>query len=165
MASIQKIHHVTLVVDDLGAACAFYEETFGLEALPTFNLDFPAQFYKINESQQLHLTEWEDKPSFRGHVCFQVDDFNEVFHAMRAQGRIDTAPWGKVRRLPDGAMQMFIRDPSDNLVEISAAPGIPIDPAIFEDAALVQGEGVYVSNRNDARGKLRSDEATLYHKT
>jgi catechol 2,3-dioxygenase-like lactoylglutathione lyase family enzyme len=163
MSNIRKIHHVTLVVDNLEAACAFYEEAFGLEALPTFNLDFPAQFYRINDEQQLHLTEWEDSPSFRGHVCMQVEDFNTVFYRMRDQGLIDTAPWGKVRRLPDGAMQMFIRDPSNNLVEISCSPDTPVDAEIFEDQDLVQGVGVYVSNRNDGRGHLRSDDATLYH--
>lgn len=165
MSNIRKIHHVTLVVQNLEEACAFYEAEFGLEALPAFKLDFPAQFYRINDEQQLHLTEWEDQPSFRGHVCFQVDDFNRVFHRMKQQGRIDTSPWGKVRKLPDGAMQMFIRDPFDNLIEISCAPGTEVDQAIFgdENEDLVQGEGIFVSNRNDARG-LQSDDATLYHK-
>lgn len=162
MGNIDRIHHVTLIVDDLEEACAFYEETFGLEPLPAFQLDFPAQFYAINDTQQLHLTEWEDRPSFRGHVCFKVVDFNTVFYRMKEQGRIDTAPWGKVRRLPDGAMQLFIRDPSNNLVEISCAPDTPVDPAIFDDEALVEGVGVYVSNRADARG-LQSADATLYH--
>ena len=59
-------------------------------------------------------------------------------------------------------MQMFIRDPSNNLVEISCSPDTPVDPAIFEDEALVQGVGIYVSNRADARG-LQSADATLYH--
>ena len=162
MTKIKKIHHVTLIVQNLEEACAFYEEEFGLEALPAFKLDFPAQFYRINDEQQLHITEWEDEPSFRGHVCFQVEDFSSVFFRMKAQNRIDVTPWGKVRKLPDGAMQMFIRDPSGNLVEISCAPGTDVDPSIFEDDELVQGEGIYVSNRDDGRG-LQSDDATLYH--
>ncbi len=163
MANIKRINHVTLVVQNLEEACQFYEKEFGLEVLPAFKLDFPAQFYRINDEQQLHLTEWEDKPSFRGHVCFQVEDFNAVFFSMREQNRIDVSPWGKVRKLPDGAMQMFIRDPSDNLVEISSAPGDAIDARVFEDKDVVQGEGIYVSNRNDSRG-VQSETATLYHK-
>ena len=63
MPRILRINHVTLVVDDLAEACRFYEEEFGLEALPAFKFDYPAQFYRINDEQQLHLTEWEDKPS------------------------------------------------------------------------------------------------------
>ncbi len=162
MAKAIKINHITLVVQDLEKACEFYETEFNLERVPAFKLDFPAQFYAVNEHQQLHLSEWPDKPSFRGHVCFQVDDFNTVFRRMKEQERIDTRPWGNVRQLPDGAMQMFIRDPSDNLVEISCAPGTDIDPAIFEDEQVDAGRNTFVSERNDGRGD-QDENATLYH--
>ena len=79
---------------------------------------------------------------------------------MKELNVIDVHPWGKVRKLPDGAMQMFVRDPAGNLVEISSAPGAEIDPRIFADE--LYEEGLYVSNRNDFRG-YRSDDATLYH--
>ena len=161
MAKMLRINHVTLIVNNLEKACAFYEKEFGLEALPAFKFDYPAQFYRINEHQQLHLTEWEDVFSFRGHVCVQVDDFNAVFYSMKKQNAIDIRPWGKVRKLPDGAMQMFVRDPSGNLVEVSSAPDSSIDPAIFKDEYYQ--DGVYESKRDDARG-LQSDDATLYHK-
>ena len=162
MATVLQIQHVTMVVDDLARACGFYERELGLTPLPTFNLDFPAQFFKINEQQQLHVTEWEDSHSFRGHLCLQVDDFNAVFYRMRELGVIDTKPWGKVRRLPDGAMQMFVRDPAGNLIEISCAPGTPVDEAIFADELVQAGTSVYTSERDDGRG-LRGEGATLYH--
>ena len=162
MPRMLRINHVTLVVDDLAEACRFYEEEFGLEPLPAFEFDFPAQFYKINDEQQLHLTEWEDKPSFRGHVAIQVDDFSACFHRMKARDAIDVAPWGKVRRLPDGGMQMFIRDPSNNLVEITCPAGDPIDESIFEEEIVESESDLYVSGRDDARG-LQSKDATLYH--
>lgn len=163
MANIRKINHVTLIVGNLEEARRFYEEEFGLEPLPAFKFDYPAQFYRLNAEQQLHLTEWEDSPSFRGHVCFEVADFNTLFRRFKEQGRIDTAPWGRVRRLPDGAMQMFVRDPFGNLLELSAPAAVPVDPEIFRDEALVESEpGIYVSNRGDSRG-LQSETATLYH--
>jgi lactoylglutathione lyase len=158
---VLQIQHVTMIVDNLERACSFYEHELGLEPLPTFNLDFPAQFYKLNERQQVHVTEWPDQPSFRGHMCLQVDDFTAIFRRMKELGVIDITPWGKVRRLPDGAMQMFVRDPAGNLIEISGAPGAPIDEAILSDE-LSQGDGVYVSERGDGRG-LRGAGATLYH--
>lgn len=158
------IHHVALIVTDLEEACRFYEEEFGLEPLPAFKFDFPAAFYRLNETQQLHLTEWEDdRFSFRGHVCFQVDDFDSLFHRFKAQGRIDTRPWGKVRRLPDRTMQMFVRDPSGNLLEITAPPHVPIDPAILDDEELVESQpSTYTSQRGEYGG-LKSDDATLHH--
>ena len=161
MAKALKINHVALIVKDLEAACIFYEKELGLEPLPAFLFDYPTAFFKFNDQQQLHLTEWEDAHSFRGHICVQVDDINALFFRMKALGIIDIQPWGKARRLPDGAIQMFVRDPSGNLVELSSDPKDLIDPKIFEDE-LYQ-EGIYVSGRNDFRG-YKSKDATLYHK-
>ena len=161
MAKALKINHVALIVKDLEAACIFYEKELGLEPLPAFLFDYPTAFFKFNDQQQLHLTEWEDAHSFRGHICVQVDDINALFFRMKVLGIIDIQPWGKVRRLPDGAIQMFVRDPSGNLIELSSDPEDPIDAKIFEDE-LYQ-EGIYVSGRNDFRG-YKSKDATLYHK-
>ena len=161
MAKALKINHVALIVKDLKSACLFYENELGLEPLPAFLFDYPTAFFKFNDEQQLHLTEWEDTYSFRGHICVQVNDINALFFRMKSLGVIDIQPWGKVRRLPDGAIQMFIRDPSGNLVELSSDPKEAIDPKIFKDE-LYQ-EGIYVSGRNDFRG-YKSTKATLYHK-
>ncbi|MGE7773945.1 VOC family protein [Chitinophaga sp. NPDC101104] len=160
MAKAIKINHVTLIVDNLEKAGEFYKNELGLEPLPAFRFDYPVMFFRFNAEQQLHLSEWDDRTSFRGHICVQVDDFNTIFFRMKELGVIDVAPWGKVRKLPDGAMQMFVRDPAGNLVELSSAPGAPIDPRILEDEFYE--EGLYVSGRNDFRGD-RSDDATLYH--
>ena len=160
MARITRINHITLIVDNLEKAAGFYEKEMGLEAVPAFVFDYPTAFFRINDDQQLHLTEWKDNPSFRGHLCVEVDDFNTIFYRCKKLNIIDIAPWGKVRRLPDGAMQLFIRDPSGNLVEISSNPDAEIDPAIFEDD--LYEDGLYVSGRNDFRG-YKSDDATLYH--
>ena len=81
-----------------------------------FFFDYPTAFFKINEDQQLHLTEWEDVFSFRGHICLQVDDINAIYWRMKELGVIDIKPWGHVRQLPDGPIQMFVRDPSGNLL-------------------------------------------------
>ena len=160
MAKALGINHVALVVSNLEKACEFYEHELGLEPIPAFLFDYPTAFFKFNETQQLHLTEWDDVYSFRGHVCVQVDDINTIFFRMKELGVIDTSPWGKVRQLPDGAIQMFVRDPSGNLVELSSLPESHIDPAIFEDELFKAG--IYVSGRNDFRG-YKSKDATLYH--
>lgn len=158
-----QIQHVTMIVDDLETACAFYEHELGLEPLPTFDLDFPAQFFRINEHQQMHVTEWDDDAtSFRGHVCLQIDDFNSAFRRMKALDVIDIGPWGNVRRLPDGSMQMFVRDPSGNLLELSCPAAVPVDDEIFDDELVDRGQTLYESKRDDGRG-LHSADATLYH--
>ncbi|WP_439475823.1 VOC family protein [Algoriphagus formosus] len=161
MAKAININHVALVVSNLEEACQFYEKELGLEAIPAFLFDYPTAFFKINEDQQLHLTEWEDVFSFRGHICLQVDDINAIYWRMKELGVIDIKPWGHVRQLPDGPIQMFVRDPSGNLLELSSAPDAKIDPKIFEDELFKPG--IYVSGRNDFRG-YKTKDATLYHK-
>lgn len=149
--TVKGIHHVALIVDDLNAARDFYTDFLGLEELPAFAFDYPVQFYQINEAQQLHLTEWKDVTSFRGHFCLEVDDFDRIFFDSRERGIIDTAPWGKVRQLKNGAMQMFIRDPAGNLIEITYRGAVPIDEAIRRDE-LFEESDVFVSGRGDVRG-------------
>lgn len=161
MGRAVAINHVTVIVDDLAAGVQFYSEQLGLEKLPAFDLDFPVQFFRVNDHQQLHVTEWKDTPSFRGHVCFEVDDFTAVFNRMKALGAIDTAPWGLVRRLPDGAMQMFVRDPAGNLLEINCPSTVEVDEAIFRDALVENEASTFESGRDDRRGE-RGLDATLY---
>ncbi len=162
MSRIININHVALVVDDIEAARAFYGTELGLEALPSFDFDYPAAFFLVNETQQLHITEWKDTMSFRGHFCMVVEDFVGLFRRLEAAGRIDVTPWGNVRRLPDGGMQMFARDPAGNLLEFASRPEEEIDPALFESELVDTEPGLYRSGREDGRG-LGSADATLHH--
>lgn len=158
---VKAINHVTMIVNDLEKCRQFYTNVLQLEELPAFNFDYPVQFYKINDRQQLHLTEWKDATSFRGHLCIEIDDFNDAFRRFKELGVIDTRPWGKVRKLPGGTMQMFVRDPAGNLIEISHPDASTVSPEIFRDE-LFDGAEVYVSGRGDARGE-RGEEASLYN--
>ena len=153
------INHVTLIVDQLETAAEWYEEELGLEPVAAFVFDYPTAFFKFPNGQQLHLSEWEDAQSFRGHLCLTIDNWSEMFWRMKKKGLIDLGPWGHVRELHKGVMQMFVRDPSGNLIEFVSRAGEVIDPAIFEDE-LYQ-EGLYVSGRNDFRG-YKAENATLY---
>jgi len=157
---VKGINHVSLIVDNLEKCRDFYTNILGLEELPAFPFDYPVQFYKINDHQQLHLTEWKDAVSFRGHFCIEVDNFNEAFRKFKTLGIIDTASWGKVRKLKGGTMQMFIRDPAGNLIEISHPDAATVDPEIFKDELFEEAE-IYISGRGDARG-ARGENASLY---
>ena len=155
------INHVTLIVDQLETAAKWYEEVVGLQSVPAFVFDYPTAFFMFPNGQQLHLSEWEDARSFRGHLCLTIDDWSGMFHRVKALGIIDLEPWGNVRQLQKGVMQMFVRDPAGNLIEFVSRPedADKIDPAIFEDE--LYREGLYVSGRNDFRG-YKAENATLY---
>lgn len=148
---VKQIQHVNLIVSDLEKCREFYTNVMGLEELPALKFDYPVQFYKLNESQELHLSEWEDTTSFRAHLCFEVEDFNAAFFKFKELGVIDIKPWGKARKLTNGKMQMFVRDPSGNLLEITHYDTGDVAPEIFEDE-LFEASSVFVSGRNDSRG-------------
>ena len=138
-----RIQHVNIMVEDLAAADTFYSEVLGLERLPTPELGFPAQFYAFAGDQELHVNQLDDGRPERAHYCLRVDSFSKVFHRMRDHGVLETDTWGKVRRLPTGTMQLFVRDPSGNLIELASEPEDVIDPAIFELDEVQDDENFY----------------------
>lgn len=133
MSTGNRIHHINLMVDDLARAVEFYGTALGLEPLPTPDLGFPAQFFKINDVQEIHLNELQDITPERAHFCLRVDDFTDQFRRMKALGAIEIRTWGKIRRLPSGVTQMFVRDPSGNLIELSCESDQYVDPTIFDE--------------------------------
>jgi len=145
MPDDNSIQHVNLMVDDLAAADAFYGEMLGLPRASTPDLGFPAQFYAVNSSQELHVNQLDDARPERAHFCLRVSDFDALFRRARELGVIETETWGKVRRLPTGVMQLFVRDPSGNLIELSCEADQPVDPAMF-DLDFVESDEQFFSS-------------------
>jgi catechol 2,3-dioxygenase-like lactoylglutathione lyase family enzyme len=140
------IQHVNVNVDNLDAAIPFYRDVLGLPLDDTPDQGFRCQFFRIGStSQQIHMNEMRDQRQFRGHFCLVVPDFMGVFKRAKARNAIDLNAWGKVRQLPNGKMQMFVRDPSGNLIEIASTASESIDLAVFQnDLELVEPQrGIY----------------------
>jgi catechol 2,3-dioxygenase-like lactoylglutathione lyase family enzyme len=140
------IQHVNVNVDNLDAAIPFYRDVLGLPLDDTPDQGFRCQFFRIGStSQQIHMNEMRDERQFRGHFCLVVPDFMGVFKRAKARNAIDLNAWGKVRQLPNGKMQMFVRDPSGNLIEIASTASESIDLAVFQnDLELVEPQrGIY----------------------
>jgi lactoylglutathione lyase len=151
------IQHVNVNVDDLDAAIPFYRDILGLPLEATPDQGFRCQFFKIGPVQQIHMNEMRDERQFRGHFCLVVPDFMAVFRRAKGRNVIDVAAWGRVRQLPNGKMQMFVRDPSGNLIEIASSNAETIDLAVFHDDDLVEPKrGIY---------RMEPGESTGYHKT
>jgi len=153
MVGSRIIQHVNVMVDNLDEGVAFYRDVIGLELDDTPDHDFPSQFFKFDNNTQIHMNEFADTKPFRAHFCIVVDDFNDVFRRLKKAGVIDVEPWGKVRRLDSGSMQMFSRDPSGNLVEIASRPEDKIDQDILDDALVnvMDDNQLYSSGRNQHR--------------
>jgi catechol 2,3-dioxygenase-like lactoylglutathione lyase family enzyme len=126
-----SINHVSVHAIDLDESVQFYEQVLGMERIATPNFGFPEQWLRLG-SQQLHLFVREEAPAptFH-HVGLNVDDFETVFWRAREQGLNDeSAFFSGMYELPDGAVQMYLRDPAGNLLEIDWPDATKLDPRI-----------------------------------
>ena len=137
------IQHVNLLVDDMAAADVFYGDFLGLERIGTPEQGFPAQFYRFNEMQELHVNQLEDTRPVRAHFALRVPDFEQLFLAAREAGCLETETWGRARRLPNGVMQGFIRDPTGNLIEITSEPGHEVSDELFQLDEVDEGTSMF----------------------
>lgn len=118
--AVQGLNHISLLVCDLDASVRFYGDVLGLPSLPRPDFDFPGAWFALG-SQELHLiadpSRWNGLPSF--HFALQVEDANAAGGALTACGITDFQ--GPAPR-PDGAVQVFFKDPDGNVIELVSFP-------------------------------------------
>jgi catechol 2,3-dioxygenase-like lactoylglutathione lyase family enzyme len=113
-----RFNHLSISAGNLEESVRFYEEMFGLERIPTYNFGFKTQYLRCGP-QQLHIFELEDKVPVRQHFALDVDDFEAVYRAAKARGVLEHETFHNcMYELPDGAVQMYLRDPAGHLVEV-----------------------------------------------
>ena len=150
-----RINHVSLVADDLEASARFYEEVFGMERLPTPRFpEAPVLWLRLGE-QQLHLFRRDVEAPAYHHVAIDVDDFEAVYRKAKELGALDASAWGSpVRRHPAGWVQLYLRDPAGNLVEVDWPDADRLDPSVVTDVRRLE---------EDLPQEGEAAVATLYH--
>jgi catechol 2,3-dioxygenase-like lactoylglutathione lyase family enzyme len=126
------IHHVNVAVDDLAAATVFYRDVIGLDPAATPDLGFPAQFFSVGSGQELHVNELDDLHPNGTHFCLRLDDFASVVGRAEAAGVIDVDSWGRASRIGTGVIQLFVRDPAGNLIELNSQPDERFADAFYD---------------------------------
>ena len=111
-------NHLSIGAKNMEESVRFYERVFGMERIPTYNFGFKTQYLRCGDLQ-LHVFELEDHiPRFQ-HFAIDVDDFQGVYDVAREMNALDNETFrNSVNELPDGSVQMYIRDPGGNLVEV-----------------------------------------------
>jgi len=113
------INHVSVGAKDLRDSVQFYTQIFGAKMIDTPNFGFPVQWLRVGDLQ-LHLFERPGAAPSYHHFALAVDDFEAVFRATRARGLHDAETMGShFNELPSGQVQLYIRDPGGNLVEVN----------------------------------------------
>jgi YD repeat-containing protein len=127
------LNHVSVQAVDLDESARFYEQVFGMERIPTARFRSPVLWLRLGE-QQLHLFESAaEAPRFH-HFALDVDDFEAVYSRAKALGLLDPETHGAaLREHPSGWVQMYIRDPAGNLVEIDWPDASTLDRSVVTD--------------------------------
>jgi len=111
--------HVSVHAYDLEESISFYEEVFGMEEIPAPNFHSPVRWLRVGDLQ-LHLFQSEVPAPARHHFGIDVDDFEAAYRKAKELGIQDREHFpADVYELPDGAVQMYVRDPAGNLVEVN----------------------------------------------
>ncbi len=121
---VKSLDHVTIVVKDLAATRKFYVDALGMEEVARPNFSFAGQWFQAGSTLIHTILEYEGsgtagtgaERNTRGHhFAFLVDDAQAAEQRMIDLGVEIASP---ARRRPDGATQVFVRDPDGHLVEL-----------------------------------------------
>lgn len=117
---------------DVEASGRFYEHVFGMERLPTPNFGFPVYWLRLGDVQ-LHLFQTGASAVGNHHLGIEVDDFEGVYRRLLELDLLlrDGSMFESMYEMPDGAVQLYFRDPGGNLVEVDHPDAAMLDRALF----------------------------------
>ena len=111
------LNHVGVRVDDLDAAIRFYAEGFGLERIAAPSFGSPVVWLRAG-SLQLHLTETRRRSRARVTSRSRSTTSGPSTAGPGAGVLSRSADGNAVFELPGGECQMYLHDPSGNVVEV-----------------------------------------------
>ncbi len=113
-----RINHVSINALDLQESAGFYVELLGAEPIATPNFGVPVQWLALGRTQ-LHLFERDLTPTSHHHLGITVDDLEPVYRAAERRNAFDDVAFrNRLVELPGDVVQLYLRDPAGNLVEI-----------------------------------------------
>jgi catechol 2,3-dioxygenase-like lactoylglutathione lyase family enzyme len=119
---IQELNHIAIHVSDVETSVEFYRKVLRLEPLLRPAFDFPGAWFRLGTTQELHLIGDRGNPVYssnRGnHFALRVDDTNVWQKHLQTVG----ADFVPRKRRPDGAWQIFLRDPDGHIIELFTPP-------------------------------------------
>jgi len=148
-----RFTHVSIHAYDLEESVRFYVEVFGMQHVPSPDFAEHVEWLQFGD-QQLHLFLTEDPAPARHHIGLDVHDFEAAYQVAIERDLFDDGVFGAtVRELLDGTVQMYLRDPAGNLVEVNWPDASTIDRSIVTNISHIEDE-------RPQTGRAR--EATLY---
>jgi catechol 2,3-dioxygenase-like lactoylglutathione lyase family enzyme len=128
-----NLTHISIHVHDMETSISFYTDVLGLKRIPTPNFGFPVQWLRVGDLQ-VHLFERKVPTPQYHHFGITVDDFHAVYLRAKELGVCDRETFGHhVYELPGGCVQLYLRDPAGNLVEVDWPDVNTLDRKIVTD--------------------------------
>jgi len=119
-STILKLHHASLIVEDINLSLDFYQKVLKLsvdQSRP--DLGYPGVWLSLPGDQQLHLMQLSDpddkceRPKHGGrdyHIAFAVKSIDEITGALEELNIVYT-------KSRSGRKALFCRDPDNNALE------------------------------------------------
>ena len=119
---ILELNHVAIHVQDLSASISFYKNKLGMKELPRPGFNFQGAWFRLGAAQELHLIEGRKDPVNslqRGtHFALQVRSIYEAEEWLTSA----KVAFDPKKQRPDGAWQIFLKDPDGYFIEICELP-------------------------------------------
>lgn len=113
MARTLGLNHVSIGAADLEVSTRFYESFLGCARVPTPDFGYPVQWLQLG-ALQLHIFVRGEPAPRSPHFAVDVEDIAGAYAEAQRLGIVDGSP----RRFPDGTIQIYVRDPAGNRVEL-----------------------------------------------
>jgi len=121
---IHELNHVAIHVSDVDQSFRFYREVLQLEPIPRPAFTFPGAWLRLGANQELHLIGERVAPAVsynRGnHFALRVDVLDAWQRHLDSLGAEHLPP----KQRPDGAWQVFLRDPDGHVIELFMPPPV-----------------------------------------
>jgi catechol 2,3-dioxygenase-like lactoylglutathione lyase family enzyme len=142
-----RINHVSIPAKDLEESTRFYEDVLAMKRIPTPTFESPVQWLRVGD-MQLHLFLDDDPAPPRHHLGITVDDFDAAYQAVKAR---TSDPWGsQLVELPSRQVQLYFRDPSDNLIELNWPNADTLDRSRYPELRRLADQIPQKSDSEDA---------------
>jgi catechol 2,3-dioxygenase-like lactoylglutathione lyase family enzyme len=135
-ATVPHVNHLAVPVDDVAQATAFYEELFAARVVPSPAFSVPVSWVMLG-NLQLHLVQRAGHATSAYHFALSIESrehFEALYHRGGRDGLFERELLDHhLYEAPGGVVQLYLRDPSGNVVECDYPDVRDLDTTIVAD--------------------------------
>jgi lactoylglutathione lyase len=147
-----RFTHVSIPARDPDELGRWYQALFGVEPIAAPNFGFTVRWFRVGDLQ-LHLYKSQEERAPMQHFGLGVDDFEATYRRAEEMAAFDKARAHHLYITPAGEVQLYLRDPDGNALEVNWPDASTLPDRIRESA--IRREDQFAQSR-------RNREATLY---